>query len=189
MIKLFYKPWGMLAGMTGGAFAGTLFKRFWKLLSDEDETPTATDRSRGWIEVVLAAGLEGAVYGAVKAFIDRGGAAGFEKATGTWPGRESDASKHAATSKLTERFAATKDGPSELSGLSKKAVIRRATSGFRNVNLTGLAAALTYYAVLPVVPGLIVLISILGLIDRNVVSRVSSQVEFLVPGSSAACTR
>ncbi len=27
MIKLFYKPWGMLAGMIGGALAGALFKR------------------------------------------------------------------------------------------------------------------------------------------------------------------
>jgi Protein of unknown function (DUF4235) len=91
MIKLFYKPWGMLAGMIGGALAGALFKRVWKLVSGDDEAPKATDRSRGWIEVVLAAGLEGAVFGAVKAFVDRGGAASFEKATGTWPGKESDA--------------------------------------------------------------------------------------------------
>jgi Protein of unknown function (DUF4235) len=91
MIKLFYKPWGMLAGAIGGALAGALFKRVWKLVSGGDETPTATDRSRGWLEVVLAAALEGAVYGAVKAFVDRGGAAGFEKATGQWPGKDSDA--------------------------------------------------------------------------------------------------
>ena len=91
MIKLFYKPWGMIAGMLGGALAGMLFKRVWRLLSGEDAAPTATDRSRGWMEVVLAAGLEGAVYGAVKAFVDRGGAEGFEKATGTWPGTDSSA--------------------------------------------------------------------------------------------------
>ena len=86
-----YKPWGMLAGMIDGALAGALFKRVWKLLSGEEEAPTATDRSRGWIEIVLAAGLEGAVFGAVKAFVLRGGAASFEKATGTWPGKESHA--------------------------------------------------------------------------------------------------
>jgi Protein of unknown function (DUF4235) len=90
MMKLFYKPWGMLAGVIGGALAGALFKRIWKLLSGEEETPTATDRSRGWIEVVLAAGLQGLVYGAVKALVDRGGAASFEKATGQWPGKEPD---------------------------------------------------------------------------------------------------
>jgi hypothetical protein len=89
MMKLLYKPWGMLAGVIGGSIAGALFKRLWRVLSGEDVAPTATDRSRGWLEVVVAAALEGAVYGAVKAFVDRGGAAGFEKATGTWPGIES----------------------------------------------------------------------------------------------------
>ena len=78
------------------------------------------------------------------------------------------------------------DGPSELSGPSKKAVVRRAAEEFRNDNLTTLAAALTYYAVLSVVPGLIVLISVVGLVGHNVASRVTSQVESLVPGSSAA---
>ncbi len=78
------------------------------------------------------------------------------------------------------------DSPSELSGPSKKAVVRRAAKEFRNDNLTTLAAALTYYAVLSVVPGLIVLISVVGLVGHNVASRVTSQVESLVPGSSAA---
>jgi hypothetical protein len=92
MIKLLYKPWGMLAGVIGGAVAAALFKRVWKAVSGEVEAPTATDRRRGWLEVVLAAALEGAVYGAAKAFVDRGAAAGFEKATGQWPGKDSDAS-------------------------------------------------------------------------------------------------
>ena len=78
------------------------------------------------------------------------------------------------------------DGPSELSGASKKAVVRRAAKEFRYDNLTTLAAALTYYAVLSVVPGLIVLISVVGLLGHNVASRVTSHVESLVPGSSAA---
>jgi membrane protein len=81
---------------------------------------------------------------------------------------------------------ATVDKPSDLSGSSKKAVFRRAATEFRNDNLTTLAAALTYYAVLSVVPGLIVLISILGLVGRDVASRVTSQVQSLAPGSSAA---
>lgn len=78
------------------------------------------------------------------------------------------------------------DSPSELSAPSKRAVVRRAAKEFRNDNLTTLAAALTYYAVLSVVPGLIVLISVIGLVGHNVASRVTSQVESLVPGSGAA---
>jgi Protein of unknown function (DUF4235) len=89
-MKLLSKPWGMLAGVIGGAIAGALFKRVWKALSGEEATPTATDRSRGWLEVVVAATLEGAVYGAVKALVERGGAKGLQKVTGTWPGPESD---------------------------------------------------------------------------------------------------
>jgi hypothetical protein len=85
VLKLIYKPWGALAGIAGGALAGALFKRISKLVSGDDDTPTATDRQRGWTEIVLAAALQGAVYGAVKAAVDRGGAAGFEKATGSWP--------------------------------------------------------------------------------------------------------
>jgi hypothetical protein len=85
MLKLLYKPWGVLAGVLGGALAGAIFKQLWKLISGDDDTPNATDRDRGWLEVVLAAALEGAVYGAVKAAVDRGGATEFEKATGTWP--------------------------------------------------------------------------------------------------------
>ena len=81
---------------------------------------------------------------------------------------------------------ATVDRPSELSGPLKKAVFARAAAKFKNDNLTTLAAALTYYAVLSVVPGLIVLISVLGLVGRNVASQVTSQVQSLAPGSSAA---
>ncbi len=84
---------------------------------------------------------------------------------------------------------ATVDKPSQLSGPSKRAVFKRAASEFRNNNLTTLAAALTYYAVLSVVPGLIVLVSILGLVGHNVAGRVTAQVQSLAPGSSAAFVR
>ena len=89
------------------------------------------------------------------------------------------------TATLPEESAAV-DGPSDLSGPSKRAVVRRAAKEFRNDNLTTIAAALTYYAVLSVVAGLIVLISLVGLVGHNVATRVTSQVESLVPGSSAA---
>lgn len=83
--KILFQPWGALAGVAAGAIAGQMFKWTWKVMSGQDQKPQATDRARGWVETTLAAALEGAVYGGVKALVSRGSAAGFEKATGTWP--------------------------------------------------------------------------------------------------------
>ncbi len=92
MATLIYKPLGIVVSVLGGILAGTAFKWMWKLVAHEDEAPEATDRARGWMEVLPAAALQGAVFGFVKAAVDRAGAAGFERATGTWPGKDSEAS-------------------------------------------------------------------------------------------------
>ena len=58
--------------------------------------------------------------------------------------------------------------PDELSDLRKKSwfyVVRRTVKGFRDDECTDLAAALTYYSVLAVFPGLLAVISTLGLFD------------------------
>jgi uncharacterized protein DUF4235 len=89
MLKVLYKPLGMLIGVAGGLAASAVFARIWTALTGQDEAPEATDRDRGWREVLTAAAVQGAVFGVVKAAIDRGGAAGFHKATGTWPGTDS----------------------------------------------------------------------------------------------------
>jgi hypothetical protein len=81
-----YKPLGLAASVTGGVLAGVVFKQVWKLIAGEEEAPEATDSERGWREVLVAAAVQGAVFGAVKALIDRGGATGWQRLTGTWPG-------------------------------------------------------------------------------------------------------
>jgi membrane protein len=58
--------------------------------------------------------------------------------------------------------------PDELSDLHKRSwfyIVRRVIREFRADNCTDLAAALTYYAVLAVFPGLLAVISTLGLFD------------------------
>ncbi|MFH8348542.1 DUF4235 domain-containing protein [Streptomyces sp. NPDC018045] len=86
MIKLLYKPLGMVFGALGGVLAGVLFKRLWKLVGGAEDAPKATDEERRWREVLPAAALQGATLAVVKAAVDRSGAVAVRKATGTWPG-------------------------------------------------------------------------------------------------------
>jgi hypothetical protein len=90
MIKLVYKPVSIVVSVLSGMLAGAIFKRVWKVAAREDEAPKATDASRGWGEVLAAAALQGAVYAAVKAVVDRGAAEGTRKLTGIWPGEDSE---------------------------------------------------------------------------------------------------
>ncbi|GHH81991.1 membrane protein [Kitasatospora indigofera] len=85
MVRILYKPLGLLFGALGGIVAGAVFKRAWALLGHEDDAPRATDQDRTWKEVLTAAALQGAVFALVKAAIDRGGAVGTRRLTGTWP--------------------------------------------------------------------------------------------------------
>ncbi|MFE3166090.1 DUF4235 domain-containing protein [Streptomyces sp. NPDC059224] len=84
--KITYKPVGMALGMVGGLAATALFKQTWKVLGHDEDAPDATDEYRSWREVLFAAALQGAVFGLVKAAVDRAGATGVRGLTGTWPG-------------------------------------------------------------------------------------------------------
>jgi Protein of unknown function (DUF4235) len=84
--KVVYTPLGILFSVLGGILAGTIFKQIWKRVSGEEETPKAKESEYGWKEVLPAAAAQGAVFGLVKAAVDRGGAEGFKKLTGVWPG-------------------------------------------------------------------------------------------------------
>jgi hypothetical protein len=55
-------------------------------VAGEDDAPNATDEDRGWTEIIIAAALQGAIFAAVKAAVDRGGAEGVRRLTGKWPG-------------------------------------------------------------------------------------------------------
>lgn len=93
MNKLLYRPLGMLFGVLGGLAASAVFGRVWKLISGDKVPPAATQKDRTWGEVLLAATIQGAVFGLVKAAIERGGATGYDKLTGEWPGETGDVDK------------------------------------------------------------------------------------------------
>jgi hypothetical protein len=75
----------MFIGIGGGLVARALFHRVWHGLTGEDGRPAPSDRTAGWGAVVIGAALEGALFAAVRAVVDRAGAAGVARVTGTWP--------------------------------------------------------------------------------------------------------
>jgi membrane protein len=63
------------------------------------------------------------------------------------------------------------DKPTQLGKRSWWNVVKRTIKEFQGDNLTDWAAALTYYAILSVFPGLLVLVSVLGMLDESITSQ------------------
>jgi hypothetical protein len=84
--QLVYRPIGLLGGVLAGVVSGAVFKQIWKRIADEDDAPGALQSEYSTREVLLAAALQGALFAVTKAAIDRAGARGFTKLTGSWPG-------------------------------------------------------------------------------------------------------
>lgn len=83
--KAMYRPLGMAFGAAGGVLAGAVFRRVWRLVDDKQDAPSPTDEDRGWREVLVASALQGMIFAMVRAAVDRSGAAGVRRLTGTWP--------------------------------------------------------------------------------------------------------
>ncbi|MFI7573877.1 YihY/virulence factor BrkB family protein [Micromonospora sp. NPDC049497] len=73
------------------------------------------------------------------------------------------------------------DSPAQLPGAGWKAALRRTVREFQDDSLTDWAAALTYYGVLSIFPGLLVLVSILGLLGPEATEGVRDTVSQTVP--------
>ncbi len=74
------------------------------------------------------------------------------------------------------------EGPEDLSKRSWRAVLKRTFKQFGRDNVTDWAAALTYYGVLSMFPGVIVLTSLLGLLGPDKIQAVIDNVQQVVPG-------
>lgn len=86
--KILYRPLGIATSMVAGVAAGQLFKQVWKHGtpgSDADAPKSLQSEYPVW-EIAATAALQGAIFAAVKALADRGGARLFQKWTGEWPG-------------------------------------------------------------------------------------------------------
>lgn len=77
-------------------------------------------------------------------------------------------------------------GPTDLRVRSWRGVLRRTISQFQEKKLTDWAAALTYYSVLSVFPGIIVLTSVLGLLPPSSTQSLIDTIQGIGPSSGTA---
>jgi membrane protein len=74
------------------------------------------------------------------------------------------------------------DQPTEMTRRSWWGVLKRTVREFREDNLTDWAAALTYYGVLSIFPGLLVLVSVLALFGQSVIQPLIDNMGTIAPG-------
>ncbi|MFC4948775.1 DUF4235 domain-containing protein [Pseudonocardia sp. GCM10023141] len=74
-----YKPFGMVFSVLGGILANVVFGQVWKRISDAPTPPNATDEDYTTREVLLAAVLQGALFGLIKSAVDRAGMRGVQR--------------------------------------------------------------------------------------------------------------
>jgi membrane protein len=74
--------------------------------------------------------------------------------------------------------------PTEVARRSWRAVLKRTVREFREDDLTLLAAALTYYGVLSLFPGLLVLVSVLGLLGESATQPLVDNLTALTPSAA-----
>jgi uncharacterized protein DUF4235 len=84
--KIAYRPIGLIGSLVASSIAASLFQLVWKKVAKADDAPTAMQSEYRLREILLASALRGAIVAVVKALVSRGGARGFTKLTGSWPG-------------------------------------------------------------------------------------------------------
>jgi Protein of unknown function (DUF4235) len=79
LAKIAYKPFGTVFGILGGLLAGKVFSAIWKKVAREDETPAPLSEDYSTREVLIAATIQGAVFGLITTAVNRYGIKGFRK--------------------------------------------------------------------------------------------------------------
>ena len=88
-VKMLYRPFALVFGTAGGLIAARVFREVWMRSTPHHRlrAPTALESQFNARQVMVAAAVQGAVFGLVKAGIDRAGARAFQRWTGEWPGQ------------------------------------------------------------------------------------------------------
>ncbi|OBA80072.1 hypothetical protein A9W99_18370 [Mycobacterium sp. 1164966.3] len=80
--KAVYSSLSIATSVAGGLLAGEVFNQVWKRLSHtEQPPPEPKDLNRSTRAALAAAGLQGLVFGVVRAAVDRVGARSYQAVT------------------------------------------------------------------------------------------------------------
>lgn len=85
-MKVFYKPFGIVASIVGGKLGARVFQSVWDSI-DPAPPPAAEAGDAPLGKVVAAAALQAATMAAMGAIVDRAAARAFRGLVGTWPGK------------------------------------------------------------------------------------------------------
>ena len=91
-MRIFYKPFALVAGVISARVGKSVFKSVWSKI-DEIEPPAATTKEASLPKVVGAAALEAATMASIAAAVNRGSARAFHYLTGIWPEKRSKKSE------------------------------------------------------------------------------------------------
>jgi hypothetical protein len=86
--KIMYRPFGLAGSLLGGVIATAIFKQIWQRAAPgpKADPPGPLETEYPLRQILIAAAIQGAIFGVVKTVIDRQGAQMFQRATGEWPG-------------------------------------------------------------------------------------------------------
>lgn len=79
--RVLYKPLSLIMSVLGGILAGKIFSQLWGRIGTDDTVPAPDDLSYSTREVLIAAVIQGAVFGLVKAGVDRAAARSYRAIT------------------------------------------------------------------------------------------------------------
>jgi hypothetical protein len=84
LLRLFYKPFALFAGLISARLGRKMFQSLWAKI-DDAPPPAPTAPGAGLGKVVGAAALEAATMASARATVDRASARTFHYLIGVWP--------------------------------------------------------------------------------------------------------
>jgi uncharacterized protein DUF4235 len=85
--KVLFIPVSILGSLAAGIVGKKVFERIWALV-DEEEPPGPNHRETSWGKLIASLALQGAIFAAVRGLFDHAARRGFQRLTGSWPGKE-----------------------------------------------------------------------------------------------------